>query len=130
MSNSESDVFLEDVDPFSSQPTPSQTAKRKASEVGPHAKSAVGGNITKKPQTQGTLTAFFSSTGVKASSQSGTKKLKTGPGSASSTTIQNGEQQRPKLNSIPFSLSAYQQSLTDEQKDLLLLECETMGLSW
>lgn len=36
----------------------------------------------------------------------------------------------PKLNSIPFSLSAFQESLTTEQKCLLQLEYETMALSW
>jgi uracil-DNA glycosylase len=34
------------------------------------------------------------------------------------------------LNSIPFSLSAYQESMSDEEKKLLALECETMGKSW
>jgi uracil-DNA glycosylase len=35
-----------------------------------------------------------------------------------------------KLNSIPFSLSEYKDSLTEEQKNLLRLECEVMGLTW
>lgn len=35
-----------------------------------------------------------------------------------------------KLNSIQFSLSSFQASLTDEEKDLLKLECEVMGKSW
>ncbi|SRR6266702_55335 len=34
------------------------------------------------------------------------------------------------LNSIPFSLSEFIDSLTDDQKRLLKLECETMGKSW
>jgi len=34
------------------------------------------------------------------------------------------------LNSIPFSMSAFQDSLTEEGKNLLSLECETMGKSW
>ncbi|ETW82866.1 hypothetical protein HETIRDRAFT_316253 [Heterobasidion irregulare TC 32-1] len=34
------------------------------------------------------------------------------------------------LNSIPFSLSAFIESLTDDQKRLLKLEYETMGKSW
>ena len=34
------------------------------------------------------------------------------------------------LNSIPFSLSEYIDSLTGDQKRLLTLECETMGKSW
>ncbi|KAG6868314.1 hypothetical protein C0993_005039 [Termitomyces sp. T159_Od127] len=35
-----------------------------------------------------------------------------------------------KLNSIPFSMSEYLETLTDDQKRLLRLECEVMGKSW
>lgn len=35
-----------------------------------------------------------------------------------------------KLNSIPFSLSDFIDSLDEEQKRLLRLECEVMGKSW
>jgi uracil-DNA glycosylase len=35
-----------------------------------------------------------------------------------------------RLNAIPFSLSAYQESFSDEEKRLLRLECEAMGLTW
>lgn len=35
-----------------------------------------------------------------------------------------------KLNSIPFSLVEYKQSLSLEQAQLLNLECEVMGKSW
>lgn len=34
------------------------------------------------------------------------------------------------LNSIPFSLSTFQESLSEEVRPLLQLECETMGKSW
>ncbi|KAI5122533.1 hypothetical protein M0805_005260 [Coniferiporia weirii] len=34
------------------------------------------------------------------------------------------------LNSIPFSMQAFKDSLTEEQKGLLELECVTMGKSW
>ncbi|TDL25619.1 uracil-DNA glycosylase [Rickenella mellea] len=34
------------------------------------------------------------------------------------------------LNSVPFSLSAFQESLSEEHRNLLRLECETMGKSW
>ncbi len=36
----------------------------------------------------------------------------------------------PSLNSIPFSLKEYQDSLSDEERTLLTLECETLGKSW
>jgi uracil-DNA glycosylase len=34
------------------------------------------------------------------------------------------------LNSIPFSMSTFQDSLSEEENKLLSLECETMGKSW
>jgi uracil-DNA glycosylase len=34
------------------------------------------------------------------------------------------------LNSIPFSMTGFLESLNDEERDLLGLECETMGKSW
>lgn len=34
------------------------------------------------------------------------------------------------LNSIPFSMQTFKESLTEEQKELLQLECETLGKSW
>lgn len=35
-----------------------------------------------------------------------------------------------KLNSVPFSMAEYQESLSEEQRRLLKLECEVLGLSW
>lgn len=34
------------------------------------------------------------------------------------------------LNSIPFSMQAFKDSLNEKEKELLALECETMGKSW
>jgi uracil-DNA glycosylase len=62
------------------------------------------------------LSASFSSSSL-------TKTAGAGAGSSKSTGVQ-------RLNSIPFSLSSFQESLTDEEKDLLKLECEVMGKSW
>ncbi|KAF8742665.1 hypothetical protein AX14_002895 [Amanita brunnescens Koide BX004] len=50
-----------------------------------------------------------------------TKKLK--------MTVQ-GTPSLTKLNAIPFSLSAFQESLSEEEKQLLALECDTLGKSW
>lgn len=36
----------------------------------------------------------------------------------------------PSLNSIPFSLTEYQNGMNDDEKKYLALECETMGKSW
>lgn len=35
-----------------------------------------------------------------------------------------------RLNAIPFSLSQFQESLSEEQRGLLALECAYMGKSW
>ena len=42
----------------------------------------------------------------------------------------SGLSSNPSLNSIPFSLMEFQNGMTDEEKRLLALECETMGKSW
>ena len=133
MSDTEATVFLEDIDP-----APSQGAKRKASEIdtrwhtlGPNAKTKGVVSTTKRTLSQGTLSTFFSSAGAQSSSQLGTKRLKAESGGpAGSPAMSVNSQQRPKLNSIPFSLSAYQNSLSEGEKDLLRLECECIGLSW
>lgn len=58
-------------------------------------------------------------------SSSGNDKL------SSSGAQSSGRSSDPQsLNSIPFSLSEYIDSLTEDQKRLLKLECETMGRSW
>ena len=37
---------------------------------------------------------------------------------------------QPSLNSIPFSLSDFESAMSDEERKLLALECETLGKSW
>ncbi|KAI9057215.1 uracil-DNA glycosylase [Trametes sanguinea] len=46
------------------------------------------------------------------------------------TTTTTGITSTPSLNSIPFSMSEFQNSLSGEEKELLALECQTMGKSW
>lgn len=53
--------------------------------------------------------------------------LEGAPSSSPPKTLTFGLQ---PLNSIPFSMQAFKDSLSDDQKGLLLLECETMGKSW
>ena len=75
---------------------------------------------------QATLTDMFSGSG---GSQPSTKKLKLHksgkPGA--STAASSGPR---TLNQIPFSPSEFVASLSDDQKRLLALECESMGKSW
>ncbi|THH19815.1 hypothetical protein EW146_g1413 [Bondarzewia mesenterica] len=67
----------------------------------------------------GALVVSSSSPSASASGQSGTKAVS----AATNWGLQ-------PLNAIPFSLSAYVGSLTDDQKRLLKLECDSMGKSW
>ena len=61
---------------------------------------------------------------------SGSHNKPSTPGTARSSYGAGGSDGQQPLNSIPFSLSEYVASLTEDQKRLLNLECETMGKSW
>ena len=56
---------------------------------------------------------------------SSAKKIKVGGSTAASVVSKT-----QTLNSIPFNLNGFINSLTEEQRDLLGLEIETMGKSW
>ena len=66
------------------------------------------------------------------------KKQKVVIRNASSSSATPGSTETPApttyglqpLDSIPFSLASFKESLTEEEKRLLDLECETMGKSW
>lgn len=79
---------------------------------------------------QATLMDMFSG----GSSQPSKKKMRVESSVASITSETEASSADTKsgqtLNSIPFSLSGYTESLSDEEKRLLGLECETMGKSW
>lgn len=71
----------------------------------------------------------------------GTKRQRTtstgSASSASSAPGTSGLSGPPRLvnglrpfNSIPFNMEVYQSSLSEEEKKLLALECETMGRTW
>jgi uracil-DNA glycosylase len=65
-----------------------------------------------------------------ASAASGSRNKLSTSGTAQSSSGAGGSDGQQPLNSIPFSLSEYVASLTEDQKRLLKLECETMGKSW
>ncbi|KAK0193695.1 uracil-DNA glycosylase-like protein [Armillaria mellea] len=85
---------------------------------------------------QRTLMDMFANSQGKNASDPSTKKLKLSPasstrqGASSSSGIVVKGFGVQRLNSIPFSMSGFQESMTDEQRDLLRLECEAMGKSW
>ncbi|KAG6909937.1 hypothetical protein DXG01_014206 [Tephrocybe rancida] len=133
-------VFLEDIETSSARVAPTNDDGPPSSPAGPSAESTP--TIT-KPGTQGsgvkrqrTLMDMLSgSQGKTVSREPSAKKLKlTASGasnSSSSALVSRGSRSgMQKLNSIPFSMSVYQETLTEEQKGLLRLECEVMGKSW
>jgi uracil-DNA glycosylase len=87
---------------------------------------------------QRTLVDMFSGSQKKTSEPSA-KKIKLSASFSSSSSSKstrviavNGVKPTgvQKLNSIPFSLASFQDSLTEEKKKLLELECDVMGKSW
>ena len=129
MGDSQPTVYLEDIDP-----TVKSTSKRERPDDGPQDRGS--NTITPAPvKRQRTLgETFFGAQGkMKSSSMKG---LKPSGGSTSSIVSDKATQPKTpasglvKLNSIPFSMTFYLESLSDEEKRLLQLECEVMGKSW
>jgi uracil-DNA glycosylase len=67
---------------------------------------------------------------VKKLKSSSEKNMFSTLSTSSTNTSQSAGETLKRLNSIPFSLSQFQASLSEENKELLRLECEVMGLSW
>ncbi|KAI0925887.1 hypothetical protein AcV5_008497 [Taiwanofungus camphoratus] len=130
MAHTERVVYLEDLEGETKKDREDAKAALNASEdaaTGATAMSKVEAKVTVNKVKQSGTTAMkrqrslidmFS--GAPSKSGPTSKKIKV---AGSSSSLQS-------LNSIPFSLSSYQETLTDEEKKLLALECETMGKSW
>ena len=123
--DSEQDVYYEDllgppVKPERSMTSPEVSGKEgKATSAGVSAPDKVPaqGNASSNPlKRQRTLVDMFSGSSAKRTKVDGT-----------STVVVSKIQ---TLNSIPFNLNGFINSLTEEQRDLLRLEIETMGKSW
>lgn len=126
MADSQTTVYLEDIDA-------THTKKREK----PDDDDLQAGSCTTAPapvKRQRTLAEMFSGDPGKISTKSAS--LQPPGGSTSSIALDSATVTRPKasglvkLNSIPFSMNTYQESLSDEEKRLLRLECEVMGKSW
>lgn len=134
-------VYLEDLEAPQSSPANAVSDEKENAKVAAVAtsssvtkmtndasnKSTVTKTTTKR---QATLMDMFSG----SSSQPNKKKIKienstssVGPETEASTSTENAGR---SLNSIPFSISGYTESLSDDERRLLGLECETMGKSW
>lgn len=121
---SESFVYLEDIE-TKKTPKPVE-ASGSENAIGDTAADAANGKVSKPAgssqseetgkKRQRDITEMFMS-------QPKEKKLK----GASSAPAKSGSL---RLNAIPFSLVQFQESLTEDQRGLLALECTNMGKSW
>ena len=130
MGDSQPTVYLEDIDP-----TFKSTSKRERPDEGPQPGNPSTVTPAAPVKRQRTLReTFFGAQGKMKTSP--LKGLKPSGGSTSSiasdssTRLKASASGLVKLNSIPFSMTAYLESLSDEEKRLLQLECEVMGKSW
>lgn len=140
MAEQKSVVYLEDLEtPTSSQATeaagdkPAKVVASKTTTKVSKSASSDAKNSKASTKRQASLMDMFSGAGA----QSIAKKRKIEKSSVSTTeeTVSPPATLAPPkpgqtLNSIPFSLSAYVQSLSEDQRRLLALECDTMGKSW
>jgi hypothetical protein len=123
-------VYLEDVQP-KSQSRNSDTSS--ASSVVPTTqvpKAAVTAVPTGGAKRQRTLMDMMG--GGSRESGSDAKKIRLSAAASSSAASSSKAKSfgLQKLSAIPFDLAAFQESLPEEQKALLRLECEAMGQSW
>lgn len=136
-------TYLEDVQTVSkSSPAPAEVAEEKGTAVSVSASEvkvenrAAGSNTLKR---QRTLMEMMSSGSKSADSDQANKKAKvlvkekvtiTSGTAVLSSPPKPSQSGKESLNSIAFSMAAFLESLDDEEKKLLALECETMGKSW
>jgi uracil-DNA glycosylase len=116
-------VYLEDVQQTSSSNVVEEQPPPPADE-NTETKAAVSVPAKKRQLTLMDIMGTSSQGGAKNAKKA---RLPTTDNAAASLSPAVGPQ---KLNFIPFSLSSFQESLTEEQTRLLRLEMEVMGLSW
>ncbi|THV02844.1 uracil-DNA glycosylase [Dendrothele bispora CBS 962.96] len=126
-------VYLEDLEPPSSSQRSEASSVASTASVSKNASAKKDASKTSVKRQLTLLDSFAISQST--SSEPSAKKLKLSSSdtmlSASSSAVSSkGPIGLQKLNSIPFSLKAFQESLTEEQRNLLQLECQTMGKSW
>jgi uracil-DNA glycosylase len=116
-------VYLEDVQ------TKSKKDDAVASPASTPDNSQKAATTVTGSKRQRTLEDMFGGSHKGKSSEPAGKKMRVSGSvpTGGSSTLGSGT---PRLNAIAFSLSSFQESLSDEQKSLLSLECEVMGKSW
>ncbi|KAJ8072844.1 uracil DNA glycosylase [Marasmius tenuissimus] len=141
MSEEEETVFLEDLQAQVANNQEEQTLIPASQESNISVKSTrsnasksnATSNVRESKKRQATLTDMFGGQGAKRQkltpqrpTTSGSTTVKTAA-SSSKLSRPDGSQ---KLNAIPFSLKAFQDSLDEDQRNLLDLECQVLGKSW
>ena len=130
MADENTTVFLEDIEAKSTTRTSKPDASGSAGGTKP--KQQTSTTTLKRQRTL--MDSFFAPPAKKdGTAEPALKKPKLAANASSSsvtsspTKTASGVQ---TLNSIPFSVSAFIESLTDEQKRLLRLEIECMNKTW
>ncbi|KAG5651739.1 hypothetical protein H0H81_007592 [Sphagnurus paluster] len=121
-------VYLEDIEP-------TRTKLDDAPPSSPAGPSSQPGETKRAVKRQRTLFDMMPSSqgsqGKASSGEPAAKKVKLTASGGSMGSLSGGSKTWvQKLNAIPFSLASYQETLTEDQKGLLRLECEVMGKSW
>ncbi|KDQ57240.1 hypothetical protein JAAARDRAFT_194397 [Jaapia argillacea MUCL 33604] len=135
MAEKEDVVYLEDLD------SPSEAKPEAPAAIAP-----IGSDIEKVAESSSALEPPPASSSTKRqrtlvdmfTAAPAAKKAKPGASTSGAASQSGGTGSAPvvkvnglqALNSIPFSMSSYLESLTDEQRKLLHIECETMGKTW
>lgn len=128
---SESFVYLEDIE----SKKPAKPSPPPESSNDDDLKTVTSGSVSNSQSTgtsqetgkkrQLNITDMFGSQPTSSSAPMA-KKLKL----TSSAPAGSSKSGQLRLNAIPFSLSQFQDSLNDDQRGLLSLECALMGKSW
>ncbi|KAH9928692.1 uracil-DNA glycosylase-like protein [Fomitopsis serialis] len=141
MSAKERVVYLEDLDGSAETKEDAtnavQDAAREGKSAGATSALIVETNVAVAEQKtssstavkrQRTLVDMFS--GGASANAPAAKKIKVTRTASSIASTASTLSSQPSLNSIPFSMSEFQAALSDEERKLLALECETLGKSW
>ncbi|KAF9484336.1 uracil-DNA glycosylase [Pholiota conissans] len=110
MAEEDTTVYLGDIQPSSRNKRPRQDDEQEETSFG---------KVSISEKRQRTLADMFSG-----------RLSKTNPRASSATKAFTIPPGLVKLNSIPFSLSAYLDSMSEPEKKLLKLECDVMGKVW
>jgi len=116
---------LEDLQTTKEEKEEAQMIKTKVAA----AAKTVAATATTSGKRQRTIQDMLGGSSTSEGSKPVAKKAKLSTSTTASASSASASHLVP-LNKIPFSLTQFQESLTEEQADLLRLECEVMGKSW